>query len=101
MAVNSGMIYNKVMALADNLQTKYNEIANLFDNELIGGRVPEVEQYYGGEAADAYKANLTNVSNRVKQDIGEIIRKLREEAEAQQQAYQKQDQNLVSNVNFN
>lgn len=98
MAVKSGMVYSKVQVLVDQLTQHLNTINDIFETELVGGRVQEISECYDGQAAETFKTNLTNVSKRVVSDLQDIINKLSIEAQTQQEAYSKQDNKLVSNI---
>ena len=97
MAVKSGMIYERIIDLCSELTNKATAINGIFD-EMMTTRVSEIAAYYDGEAAESFKTNLKNISERVQEDINSIITKIREEADVQKAAYTSQDDRLTDTM---
>lgn len=95
----SGMRYQSVMQLINDIEEKKNAINSLMQS-IESERTSEVAQVYGGSAAENFKTNMNKVANAVDEAINNIIRQLNEEAQTQHDNYQKQEASLQTTVNI-
>lgn len=94
----SGMRYQKMLTLVEDLEAKRGEISSLLTT-IAEDRSTEVAQVYDGTAAENFKSNMRTVAETVDKDIKSIVEQLKTEAETQRTAYLTQEQNLQSNIN--
>lgn len=97
MATQAYIVYEKMIAMGDEIQRVGSEINTLFEEELLTNRKNEVEQYYSGQAATAYGERLKAMSVKVQDNIKQIVTNIKTEAETQKAAFEAQDARAAGN----
>ena len=95
MAVEAYIDYDKMMSLCDYIEERKAKISALCDDELLTNRVNEIRENYGGEAADAYEAEIKEKIKKVEDEITALVEQLKKEANTQKEAWESQDSALA------
>lgn len=97
MATISGMRYDQMMNLINELDSKKTEMVNIVED--INATVPsKLATAYSGEAADKYKKTLDGVITKVEDAVSELTTLIKQKADENKASYETQEAKMRDSI---
>ena len=95
----SGMDYNKIQAILDEVEGCKSKMADILGN-LITNIPAAVADAYSGDAAEQYKRTFTESANKINNTMTEIHAQLKKNTTQKEAEYQAQDQAMKNSTDL-
>ena len=97
MATISGMDYDKMMNLIEEIDTKKTDMINIVDD--IKATVPgKLAEAYSGAAAEAYKTTLDGVVTKIDEAVSELTALIKQKADENRSSYETQETKMKDSI---